>query len=122
LELLACAGGNILDDESLIQALGTTKATAGVITARLEESKATEAATTSAREAYRPAPVRAALLFFVLADLPALNNMYQMSLASFWAMWERCIDEAPGKGGPLPARLTALINHTTAFVHRMVST
>jgi dynein heavy chain len=52
-----------------------------VIASRVAEAEATEVAINAAREVYRPVPVRGSALYFVTADLAAVDPMYQTSLA-----------------------------------------
>ena len=51
------------------------QATSGAITTRVLEAEVTEASLTTAREHYRPAATRASTLYFVVADLAAVNSM-----------------------------------------------
>ena len=46
----------------------------------------------SARENYRPAAARAALLYFILNDLHRINPMYQFSLKAFTIVFVRAIE------------------------------
>jgi dynein heavy chain len=43
----------------------------------------TNAKIDKAREAYRPAAMRASLLFFVMVDLASIDSMYQYSVDSY---------------------------------------
>ena len=40
------------------------------------------------RDGYRPAARRGAVLFFVLADMAAINSMYQYSLSSYLEVFD----------------------------------
>ena len=44
------------------------------------------------RARYKPAALRGAVLFFVLASLAAISNMYEYSLASFLAVFSLTLD------------------------------
>ena len=59
------------------------------------------------REGYRPAAVRGSLIYFVIADLAAIDPMYQFSLAYFTALYNRVIDLAE-KSSDLETRLPTL--------------
>lgn len=69
LKLLRESSGNILDDEVLVATLNNSKSTSDTITARVKEAEDTERDINAAREVYRPVPVRASILYFVIADL-----------------------------------------------------
>lgn len=69
LRLLRDSAGNILDDEALITTLNTSQTTSATIGVRVREAEDTERAINAAREVYRPVPVRASILYFVIADL-----------------------------------------------------
>lgn len=80
LHRLSSAEGNILSDTALVDNLETTKRTAATIAEQVEEAKKTEAQINTARELYRPAATRAAMLYFILNDLNKINPLYQFSL------------------------------------------
>lgn len=69
LKLLRESAGNILDDEVLINTLNNSQATSATINTRVREAEDTERAINAAREVYRPVPIRASILYFVIADL-----------------------------------------------------
>ncbi|WIA17601.1 hypothetical protein OEZ85_014416 [Tetradesmus obliquus] len=108
LRLLREASGNLLDDESLISTLNTAKQTSGIIQSRVREAELTEAQLSQARDEYRGPPAVAAHLWFVVADLAALDPMYQASLAAFKGMYQHSIAAAP-TAPTLEARLQALV-------------
>lgn len=91
----------------------------GVIASRVAEAEATEAAINEAREVYRPVPARGSLLYFVTADLAAVDPMYQTSLAAFGRAFRHCLDAAP-RADDLGSRLRALLDTTTDHVYRLV--
>ena len=77
------ATGNILDNQELIATLESAKAKAVEISEKLQVARATAKEIEEARTRYQAAAQRGAVLFFVLAGLSAVNNMYEYSLASF---------------------------------------
>ncbi|KOB72814.1 Dynein heavy chain 6, axonemal, partial [Operophtera brumata] len=83
LRLLYASSGNILDDEELIETLNESKETSEIINARLEETEATEISISAAREKYRTAATRGAVLYFAVAQLADIDPMYQFSLKYF---------------------------------------
>ena len=91
----------------------------GAIQARVAEAEDTRASIAAAREVYRPAPQRAALLYFCVADLAQLAAMYQYSLAYFVQLFGHCLAAStPSK--LLEARLQAIVEFTTAFIYSTV--
>jgi len=98
LELLSAAAGDILDDEELIGTLAQAKVTSNEVAARMAEAEATERDIDAARDAYRPVPRRAALLFFTISELAGVDPMYQYSLGWFRALFVRGMDETAKVG------------------------
>jgi dynein heavy chain len=81
LKMLREAKGNILDDESLINTLDSSKSTSALLQRRVAEAEETEKSINTAREHYRPVAARASSLYFVMADLAAMNPMCATLLA-----------------------------------------
>uniref|UniRef100_K3WA67 Dynein heavy chain n=1 Tax=Globisporangium ultimum (strain ATCC 200006 / CBS 805.95 / DAOM BR144) TaxID=431595 RepID=K3WA67_GLOUD len=119
LSLLSDAKGNILDDLELIHALDTSKQTSIVVTKRLQESEMTKHEVLEIRNHYSAVAARGALLYFVLADLAALDPMYQYSLEYFGRLFNLSIDEAPASS-ELLSRLENLTAHLTFVVYRNI--
>uniref|UniRef100_A0A674EYE2 Dynein axonemal heavy chain 17 n=1 Tax=Salmo trutta TaxID=8032 RepID=A0A674EYE2_SALTR len=88
---LSAASGNFLGDTALVENLEITKATATEIEEKVREAKITEVKINEARENYRPASIRAALLYFILNDLNKINPIYQFSLKAFSVVFEVAI-------------------------------
>ena len=65
-------------------------------------------------------PVRGSILYFVIADLAAIDPMYQHSLAYFMQLFTHCI-EASARALDLETRLTTLLTFVTTFVFSTVS-
>ena len=55
---------------------------------KLETARVTGLEIEKARDEYRPAAKRGAVLFFTLAELQAINSMYQYSLGSYMALFD----------------------------------
>lgn len=62
------------------------------ISQKLAEASTTANQIEEVRARYKPAALRGAVLFFVLASLAAISNMYEYSLASFLAVFSRTLD------------------------------
>ncbi|DBA83803.1 TPA: hypothetical protein ACH3X1_006326, partial [Trebouxia sp. C0004] len=119
LKLLKESEGNILDDEVLINTLNNSKLTAEVVQKRVKEAQHTEAEINLARDKYRAVPHRGSTLFFVMADLPLIDPMYQYSLEYFIQVFNHCIKTSP-KSIDLPTRLRTLLDVITEFVYTTV--
>ncbi|KAH9514993.1 Dynein heavy chain 10, axonemal [Bulinus truncatus] len=80
---LAQSKGNMLDNEDLVDTLESTKTKASEVTYKLDLASKTAIDIEKTRDGYRPAAMRGAILFFVLADMSVVNSMYQYSLEAF---------------------------------------
>lgn len=86
---LSNATGNILDNQELISTLESAKEKAVDISTKLTAAKATAHDIEEARVRYTPVATRGAVLFFVMAGLSAVNNMYEYSLAAFLKVFKQ---------------------------------
>ncbi|KAJ1617774.1 dynein heavy chain and region D6 of dynein motor-domain-containing protein [Pavlovales sp. CCMP2436] len=91
---LANSTGNILDNTPLISTLEQTKTKATEISAKLELAKVTSTEIDEACSLYRSVATRGSILFFVMASLAALNNMYELSLALYMIVFGVALDKA----------------------------
>ena len=73
--------------QELIGTLEEAKSKAVEISQKLAEASATASQIEEVRAKYKPAALRGAVLFFVLASLAGISNMYEYSLASFLAVF-----------------------------------
>jgi dynein heavy chain, axonemal len=81
--------GNILDNQELLTTLEGAKSKAVELADKLEVARATAAEIDDARVRYRPVAARGAALFFCMAGLAAINNMYEYSLAAFLGVFNQ---------------------------------
>ncbi|KAJ1529252.1 hypothetical protein ONE63_006052 [Megalurothrips usitatus] len=112
LQRLSSAGDNVLSDKALVLNLERTKRTAEDIVVKVEESKVTGKRIDEAREHYRPAASRAALLYFILNDLHKINPVYQFSLKAYTVVFHRGI-QLSAQADTLQARVHNLIDSIT---------
>ena len=84
---LANATGNILDNTELIETLEKTKSSAVMISDKLGEAKVTAEEINVTCASYRPVAKRGSILFFVMASLSTLDNMYEVSLALYMVVF-----------------------------------
>uniref|UniRef100_A0A8C3V2Y5 Dynein axonemal heavy chain 17 n=1 Tax=Catharus ustulatus TaxID=91951 RepID=A0A8C3V2Y5_CATUS len=115
LSRLSSASGNFLEDTELVENLETTKRTAAEIVEKVQEFKVTEAKINEAREQYRPAACRAALLYFTMNELHAIHPMYQFSLKAFHGVFQKAIERA-APADSLPGRVLSLSDSITFSV------
>eukprot|EP01065_Artemidia_motanka_P041378 TRINITY_DN5358_c0_g3_i1.p1 TRINITY_DN5358_c0_g3~~TRINITY_DN5358_c0_g3_i1.p1 ORF type:complete len:4876 (+),score=1837.91 TRINITY_DN5358_c0_g3_i1:119-14629(+) len=80
---LSLAQGEIIDNDDLIQTLEETKGSAEEIAKKLQDAKKTKDDIDRARQDFVPVAKRGAILFFCIAGLSAIDNMYEYSLTSF---------------------------------------
>jgi len=120
LKLLFESEGNILDDEVLIATLGDSKVTSTAIGERLTEAEATELSITTARNKYRPVAKRGSIVFFVIADMGEIDEMYQYSLAYFKTLFILCINESE-KSKDLDTRLSSIIEYSTIVIYSNIA-
>eukprot|EP01064_Diplonema_japonicum_P003207 TRINITY_DN1209_c2_g1_i1.p1 TRINITY_DN1209_c2_g1~~TRINITY_DN1209_c2_g1_i1.p1 ORF type:complete len:4214 (+),score=1112.95 TRINITY_DN1209_c2_g1_i1:49-12642(+) len=112
LRMLQECEGEILDNEELIETLEKSKVKSAEINTAVAEAKKTEVVIDETRNKYRPVAFRAAILFFCVAGLAAVDPMYQYSLQWFMNMFVNAIDKAE-QDSVLETRLSNLIEYFT---------
>jgi hypothetical protein len=63
----------------------------------IQDAAKTEAAIDKARTGYQPIAHHASVLFFCVAELAAIDPMYQYSLTYFLSLYVRCFREQVSK-------------------------
>jgi len=120
LRLLSASEGNILDDEVLINTLSDSKVTSAVIQGRVREAEETEAQINETRLGYKPAATRGSILYFTIADLGIIGDMYQFSLDYFNALFLLCIQKSE-KSSELQQRLLNIMEYASLTIYNNVS-
>uniref|UniRef100_A0A8C4P3H8 Dynein axonemal heavy chain 7 n=1 Tax=Dromaius novaehollandiae TaxID=8790 RepID=A0A8C4P3H8_DRONO len=94
LEVLSASEGNILEDETAIKILSSSKALANEISEKQAVAEETEKKIDATRMGYRPVAVHSSILFFSIADLANIEPMYQYSLVWFINLFVMSIDNS----------------------------
>lgn len=116
LEVLSSSEGNILEDETGIQVLSSSKILAKTITEKQTAAEKTEIKIDEIREGYKPIAFDASVLFFCIAELANIEPMYQYSLPWFISLFISSIENSE-KSNDVPKRLANLLKHFTESLY-----
>ena len=116
LSKLSEAEGNFLGNYALVENLETNKRTAAEIQGKVEQAKVTEEEINAAREIYRPACERAAMLYFIISDLNKINPIYQFSLKAFAFIFDTAMTRAE-PSDDVKTRVANIISSVTYSVY-----
>ena len=92
--MLSSSEGNILEDETAIQVLSSSKVLSNEISEKQEIAAETEKKINETRQEYLPISVHSSVLFFTISDLAAIDPMYQYSLPWFINLFINAIDNS----------------------------
>ncbi|XP_069141245.1 dynein axonemal heavy chain 3-like isoform X4 [Argopecten irradians] len=119
LEVLSSSQGNILEDETAIQILSSSKVLSLEISEKQVTATKTEAEIDEVRNGYKPVAKHGSILFFVISDLANIDPMYQYSLSWFINLYlQSIINSEPSSD--LNQRIFNLNDHFTYSIYRNV--
>ncbi|KAI5743615.1 hypothetical protein M8J77_020226 [Diaphorina citri] len=112
LQILSSSEGNILEDESAIQVLSSSKVLSNEIQEKQAVAEITEKSIDAARLEYTPIAAHSTVLFFCIANLGNIDPMYQYSLVWFDNLYRMAIDNTE-KADNVPQRIEDLSGYFT---------
>ena len=114
---LANSTGNLLDDVELIEVLSKSKITAVQVNEKLTTAVDTDIRINAAREEYRPAARRGALLYFMVVDMASINKMYMVLLQQVLELHDFSVNHS--EKAPIAAkRIINFMDYMTNYVRR----
>ncbi|ELK12135.1 Dynein heavy chain 3, axonemal [Pteropus alecto] len=119
LEVLSLSEGNILEDETAIRILSSSKQLSEEISEKQEIASLTEMQIDETRLGYKPVAVHSATIFFCISDLANIEPMYQYSLTWFIALYVHSLAHSQ-KSETLAQRIDYIIEHFTLSVYNNV--
>ncbi|XP_009876528.1 PREDICTED: dynein heavy chain 3, axonemal [Apaloderma vittatum] len=119
LEVLSSSEGNILEDETAINILSSSKKLCEEISKKQKISSVTEMEIDSTRMRYKPVAIHSAIVFFCISDLANIEPMYQYSLTWFINLYVQCIAKSK-KSEDLEERIKNITDHFTVSIYNNV--
>uniref|UniRef100_A0A4W4DRY3 Dynein heavy chain C-terminal domain-containing protein n=1 Tax=Electrophorus electricus TaxID=8005 RepID=A0A4W4DRY3_ELEEL len=119
LEALSSSQGNILEDETAIEVLSSSKVLSQEISEKQRIASVTEREIDETRQGYRPVVEHSSVLFFCVSDLANVEPMYQFSLSWFLNLYLQSIAQSAGSDH-LAVRVANILDHFTAAVYSNV--
>ncbi|KAM5227717.1 LOW QUALITY PROTEIN: dynein axonemal heavy chain 3 [Ctenodactylus gundi] len=119
LEVLSQSEGNILEDETAIKVLSSSKLLSEEISEKQEIASATEMQIDETRMGYKPVAVYSATIFFCISDLANIEPMYQYSLTWFINLYMLSLANST-KSDELELRINYIIEHFTLSIYNNV--
>lgn len=119
LEVLSSSEGNILEDETAIKILSSSKVLSEEIQGKQAVAASTAGEIDKARNEYKTVSRHGAVLFFSISDLANIDPMYQYSLVWFIHLYVMSIANSE-RSENLEVRMANLNSHFTANIYRNV--
>uniref|UniRef100_A0A672FZI1 Dynein axonemal heavy chain 3 n=3 Tax=Salarias fasciatus TaxID=181472 RepID=A0A672FZI1_SALFA len=119
LEVLSSSEGNILEDESAIKILSSSKILSEEISEKQKIASVTEKEIDDTRMGYRPVAEHSSILFFCISDLANIEPMYQYSLTWFINLYLNSIAKSL-KSDDVTKRISNIVDHFTLSIYNNV--
>lgn len=119
LEVLSSSQGNILEDETAVKVLSSSKVLSEEISEKQKIASETEQEIDRTRMEYRPVAEHSSILFFCISELANIEPMYQYSLTWFIGLYLHSIGQsAPSE--KLTTRIANILEHFTVSTYNNV--
>ncbi|KAI1896260.1 hypothetical protein AGOR_G00092970 [Albula goreensis] len=119
LEILSSSEGNILEDETAIKVLSSSKVLSEEISEKQKIASITEKEIDDTRMGYRPVAEHSSILFFCISELANIEPMYQYSLTWFINLYVQSIADSL-KSEDLQTRIKNIVDHFTVSIYNNV--
>lgn len=119
LEVLSSSKGNILEDETAIKVLSSSKLLSEEISEKQQIATATEKEIDDTRMGYKPVAIHSSIVFFCISDLANIEPMYQYSLTWFINLYVHSLAHSE-KSDDLQTRISNIIHHFTKSIYNNV--
>ncbi|XP_050529641.1 dynein axonemal heavy chain 3 isoform X2 [Daktulosphaira vitifoliae] len=117
--VLSSSEGNILEDESAIKILSSSKTLSADIQVKQKAAIITEQEIDLARNVYIPVSQHSAILFFCISELSNIDPMYQYSLAWFINLYNQSIVKSQ-KSDSIKQRIEFLNEYFTYNIYKNI--
>ncbi|KAM8960487.1 dynein axonemal heavy chain 3 [Pelodytes ibericus] len=119
LQVLSSSQGNILEDETAIKVLSSSKLLSEEISEKQQIASATEKEIDETRMGYKPVAIHSSIAFFCISDLANIEPMYQYSLTWFINLYVHSLAHSK-KSEDLQERIANIIDHFTISIYNNV--
>ncbi|KAF3833726.1 hypothetical protein F7725_024930 [Dissostichus mawsoni] len=119
LQVLSSSEGNILEDETAIKVLSSSKILSEEISEKQKIASVTEKEIDDTRMGYRPVAEHSSILFFCISELANIEPMYQYSLTWFINLYLYSIAQSL-MSDDLAERIGNIVEHFTLSIYNNV--
>lgn len=119
LQVLSSSEGNILEDETAIKILSSSKILSEEISVKQNIASITEKEIDDTRMGYRPVAEHSSILFFCISELANIEPMYQYSLTWFINLYLYSIAQSL-KSDHVTERINNIVEHFTLSIYNNV--